>query len=337
MPTKKTGDTDVANTKMVPLTLAMAIEQDVAMTVLQQRGISKDVIAEMVELVGGSFRLPADGTVNEKDVVFLDLKAKREKLRTLRVSIEKVCKQERDEVNKISKYWMDTEKMLKEPLVKLEEALDESLNGVKEYWRRVEEERLAKERAEAAAREAEIHNLAVSRTQTAAKFGGYIDYVEARAISEEEWLSRLAEMTAKFEAEQKEKAEMAEKLRRLEELERKQKEAEEAEKSKMLERLRADAPDLEPEPPKNYSLDSGEESVGYASAKDIGSDGRTPVKRYRKKPVVVSAYQTFVQEEIDTLEGVMIASPGDFVITGIKGEIYPCKPDIFMATYEEVE
>lgn len=39
---------------------------------------------------------------------------------------------------------------------------------------------------------------------------------------------------------------------------------------------------------------------------------------------------------IDTLEGTMIAAPGDWIILGIKGEIYPCKPDIFDATYEAV-
>jgi hypothetical protein len=37
---------------------------------------------------------------------------------------------------------------------------------------------------------------------------------------------------------------------------------------------------------------------------------------------------------IPTLEGTMCASPGDWIIKGIKGEIYPCKPDIFAATYE---
>lgn len=40
--------------------------------------------------------------------------------------------------------------------------------------------------------------------------------------------------------------------------------------------------------------------------------------------------------EIDTLEGPMTASPGDWVIRGVKGEFYPCKPDIFDATYEAV-
>ena len=40
---------------------------------------------------------------------------------------------------------------------------------------------------------------------------------------------------------------------------------------------------------------------------------------------------------IDTLEGGHIVCPGDWIITGIKGEFYPCKPDIFEATYEQVE
>jgi hypothetical protein len=39
---------------------------------------------------------------------------------------------------------------------------------------------------------------------------------------------------------------------------------------------------------------------------------------------------------IDTLEGGHIVCPGDFVITGVKGEFYPCKPDIFAETYEAV-
>ena len=40
--------------------------------------------------------------------------------------------------------------------------------------------------------------------------------------------------------------------------------------------------------------------------------------------------------EIETLEGIMKANFGDYIIKGIKGEFYPCKPDIFIATYEEV-
>jgi hypothetical protein len=40
--------------------------------------------------------------------------------------------------------------------------------------------------------------------------------------------------------------------------------------------------------------------------------------------------------EIDTLEGTMIANDGDYVIQGIKGEIYPCRDDIFLISYDEV-
>jgi hypothetical protein len=78
---------------------------------------------------------------------------------------------------------------------------------------------------------------------------------------------------------------------------------------------------------------------------------------YRKKPVIIEAVQydgcnesvkqvrEFVGKElegnghdlfIETLEGVHICSPGDFVIKGVKGEFYPCKPDIFEMTYEPV-
>ena len=78
--------------------------------------------------------------------------------------------------------------------------------------------------------------------------------------------------------------------------------------------------------------------------------------KYRKKPVVIEAIQWngnngeeivnfvglvgYTNGEniiIPTLEGDMLASKGDYIIKGIKGEFYPCKPDIFEATYEEVE
>ena len=41
--------------------------------------------------------------------------------------------------------------------------------------------------------------------------------------------------------------------------------------------------------------------------------------------------------KIETLEGVMKASVGDYIIKGVNGEFYPCKPDIFQKTYEEVK
>lgn len=70
--------------------------------------------------------------------------------------------------------------------------------------------------------------------------------------------------------------------------------------------------------------------------------------KYRKKPVVIEATQWFPGVEIEgvanlnspdvalvkTLEGDMYVKPGDWIITGVKGEKYPCKPDIFEATYE---
>lgn len=93
--------------------------------------------------------------------------------------------------------------------------------------------------------------------------------------------------------------------------------------------------------------------------------------RYRKKPIVIEAIQwnennlkevmefigsefkydentsyctnKFVYDKytkellIHTLEGTMKVSNGDYIIKGVKGEFYPCKPDIFEATYEKVE
>lgn len=60
-------------------------------------------------------------------------------------------------------------------------------------------------------------------------------------------------------------------------------------------------------------------------------------KKYVKKPIVVEAYQTDKEITIHTLEGDIKAMPGDYIITGVHGEQYPCKPDIFKETYEEVK
>ncbi|WP_064442283.1 hypothetical protein [Hoyosella altamirensis] len=93
-------------------------------------------------------------------------------------------------------------------------------------------------------------------------------------------------------------------------------------------------------------------------------------KKYRKKPVVIEAMQWDgsrasivaicgwandpAEDEatvefnycgaddvhdvtISTLEGYLHVSPGDYVIRGVQGEFYPCKPDIFAATYEEAD
>lgn len=59
--------------------------------------------------------------------------------------------------------------------------------------------------------------------------------------------------------------------------------------------------------------------------------------KYRKKPIIVEAEQTDKEIVIHTLEGDMVASVGDYIITGVHGEQYPCKPDIFAETYELVE
>ena len=89
--------------------------------------------------------------------------------------------------------------------------------------------------------------------------------------------------------------------------------------------------------------------------------------KYRKMPVVIEAMRFYADElvmvevarwcggrigseakasdhtdvaywiDIPTLEGVMKADPGDYIIKGVQGEFYPCKPDIFDATYERIE
>ena len=57
---------------------------------------------------------------------------------------------------------------------------------------------------------------------------------------------------------------------------------------------------------------------------------------FQKIPVTVSAYQTDEEVEIETLEGVMKANKGDWIIKGVKGELYPCKNDVFEMTYKKV-
>ena len=58
---------------------------------------------------------------------------------------------------------------------------------------------------------------------------------------------------------------------------------------------------------------------------------------FRKKPVIIKAYQTSKELIIKTLEGDMIASKGDWIVTGVDGEQYPVKPDIFKKTYKLVK
>lgn len=59
--------------------------------------------------------------------------------------------------------------------------------------------------------------------------------------------------------------------------------------------------------------------------------------KYRKRPVVIDAVRLTRRVTIHTLEGDMVGEPGDWLITGVKGERYPCKDDVFQATYEPVD
>ncbi|MBN6887780.1 hypothetical protein JRF95_15045 [Cytobacillus horneckiae] len=61
------------------------------------------------------------------------------------------------------------------------------------------------------------------------------------------------------------------------------------------------------------------------------------MQKFVKKPIVVKAYQVFEEQKLNTLEGVMTASPGDWIVEGIKGEKYPVKPDIFQKTYSKLD
>lgn len=66
----------------------------------------------------------------------------------------------------------------------------------------------------------------------------------------------------------------------------------------------------------------------------VNRDPHPEDRKWRKKPVVVMARRTPWPVEIQTLEGTMRANAGDYIITGVAGERYPCKPEIFEATYE---
>lgn len=56
-----------------------------------------------------------------------------------------------------------------------------------------------------------------------------------------------------------------------------------------------------------------------------------------KKPIPIEACQTDKEVKIKTLEGVMTAEPGDWIITGVNGEQYPIKDDIFKKTYDIID
>ena len=60
-------------------------------------------------------------------------------------------------------------------------------------------------------------------------------------------------------------------------------------------------------------------------------------KYYVKRPIPVLAVQVDDDFVIDTLEGTLVGKKGDYLVMGIKGELYPVKKDIFEQTYEPVE
>ena len=57
------------------------------------------------------------------------------------------------------------------------------------------------------------------------------------------------------------------------------------------------------------------------------------MEQYCKLPIPIKAYKTDKEIDIETLEGTMHASVGDYIIAGVNGELYPCKPDIFEKIY----
>ncbi len=59
--------------------------------------------------------------------------------------------------------------------------------------------------------------------------------------------------------------------------------------------------------------------------------------KYKKKPVVVDAIKIGVPFMVETRDGTMRGNADDWLIRGIAGELYPCKPDIFEKTYEPTE
>lgn len=101
----------------------------------------------------------------------------------------------------------------------------------------------------------------------------------------------------------------------------------------------------------DHPLDYSKERVGFeggvsrmyspSERKEYGWEG--DIVRYFRRPDVSGCshckhcgQMMDVHGWIDTLEGGHIVCPGDWIITGVKGEMYPCKPDVFAATYEEV-
>jgi hypothetical protein len=98
--------------------------------------------------------------------------------------------------------------------------------------------------------------------------------------------------------------------------------------------------------PNDYDLDHPDPISGknYTAQYRKENNWEGDVVRYYRHPDIPGervcghcAETMHVHGWIDTLEGGHIVCPSDWIITGVKGERYPCKPDIFEATYEPVE
>jgi hypothetical protein len=79
--------------------------------------------------------------------------------------------------------------------------------------------------------------------------------------------------------------------------------------------------------------DSGNRMNWNAAALAVWCGGR--LRQALAHPTDADSLTTYI--DIETLEGTMTASPGDWIIRGVQGEFYPCKPEIFEATYDQIE
>lgn len=119
----------------------------------------------------------------------------------------------------------------------------------------------------------------------------------------------------------------------------------------------------EPKAPEDTTTTEQEGVVPYPVINTVDSGGEIMAKKFRKKPLVISAMQFnndslgysvlhWINEGqfklskgfaewrgdklfIPTLEGIMEANIGDWIIKGVNGEFYPCKSDVFEKTYED--
>lgn len=59
--------------------------------------------------------------------------------------------------------------------------------------------------------------------------------------------------------------------------------------------------------------------------------------KFRKKPVEIEAHRIDLKTTVHTLNGPVVAEPGEWIVTGVAGEVYPCADAIFRATYEPTD